>query len=168
MKNQDTNLEPHKPARAHRDDPDYQDQVREFVRREVVQNVSILVSRFVGNDEEYLHMFSAFDADQARQLIDDELADDDERRAEIAEDGLDLDDIDDLKQVMGELGLDQCDAEREVFEHWIVTDWLGRQLEAQGECVERDFYGLTIWGRCTTGQAILLDDVICRIFDDLS
>jgi uncharacterized protein DUF3768 len=29
------------------------------------------------------------------------------------------------------------------------------------------FYGLTIWGRACTGQAILLDDVICSIYDEL-
>lgn len=53
----------------------------------------------------------------------------------------------------------------EIFEHWIVSDWLARQLEKRGEVIEHDFHGLTIWGRCTTGQAILLDGVICDIYD---
>ena len=51
----------------------------------------------------------------------------------------------------------------EVFEHWIVSDWLADKLEAQEEAVERDFFGLTIWGRCTTGQSIYMDGVIGRI-----
>ena len=56
------------------------------------------------------------------------------------------------------------DPERnEVYEHWIVSDWLARKLEKRGEVVEQDFHGLTIWGRCCTGQAILLDHVIQQI-----
>jgi hypothetical protein len=55
----------------------------------------------------------------------------------------------------------------EIYEHWIVSDWLARRLEERGEVIERDFYGLTLWGRACTGQAILLDDVICAIYDEL-
>jgi hypothetical protein len=55
----------------------------------------------------------------------------------------------------------------EIYEHWIVSNWLADQLEKRGEVIERDFYGLTIWGRACTGQAILLDDVICSIYDEL-
>jgi len=55
----------------------------------------------------------------------------------------------------------------EIYEHWIVSDWLADKLEARGEVIESDFYGLTIWGRACTGQAILLDDVICSIYDEL-
>ena len=54
----------------------------------------------------------------------------------------------------------------EAYEHWIVSDWLGRHLKERGEMVE-DVYCLTIWGRCTTGQSILLDRVICDIYDDI-
>lgn len=56
---------------------------------------------------------------------------------------------------------------REAFEHWIVSDWLAGKLEAAGEMVSHDIHGLTIWGRCTTGQAILLDAVICGIYNDM-
>lgn len=54
----------------------------------------------------------------------------------------------------------------EALEHWIVTDWLARKLEERGEMVG-EFMGLTIWGRTTSGQAILLDSVICDIYDAL-
>ena len=54
----------------------------------------------------------------------------------------------------------------EPYEFWIVTDWLGDKLKAQGEIVA-DFMGFTIWGRTTTGQAILLDYVISKICHDL-
>lgn len=32
----------------------------------------------------------------------------------------------------------------EIFEHWIVSDWLAEKLEAEGERINRDFAGLTI------------------------
>lgn len=55
----------------------------------------------------------------------------------------------------------------EVYEHWIVSRWLADKLEARGEKVDRDFAGLTVWARTTTGQAILLDGVIRDIVRDL-
>jgi len=53
----------------------------------------------------------------------------------------------------------QSETELEVYEHWIVSDWLGRQLVKRGEIVG-EFMGLTIWGRTCTGQAVYLDEVI--------
>src|SRR5690606_9921461 len=44
--------------------------------------------------------------------------------------------------------------DREVFEHWAVSNWLADALEARGEKVDRDFAGLNVWARTTTGQAI--------------
>lgn len=52
----------------------------------------------------------------------------------------------------------------EVFEHWAVTDWLADKLEAAGEKVDRDFAGLYVWARTTTGQNIAMDGVIQRIY----
>ena len=54
--------------------------------------------------------------------------------------------------------------EREVFEHWIVSEWLGRRLVERGEKVDFDFCNLTIWARTTTGQAISMDGVIREIY----
>lgn len=51
------------------------------------------------------------------------------------------------------------DEPQEVYEWWIVTPWFGEKLKEHGEVVlER--WGGWIWGRCCTGQAIYLDDVI--------
>ena len=58
--------------------------------------------------------------------------------------------------------------EREVFEHWIVSRWLGEKLAAKGEKVDFDFAGLVIWARTTTGQAIYMDHVIQQIAKDLA
>ncbi len=57
--------------------------------------------------------------------------------------------------------------QREALEHWIVSDWLADKLTERGEMVSKDIHDLTIWGRSCTGQAILLDEVICQIYDGL-
>jgi len=54
----------------------------------------------------------------------------------------------------------------EVLEHWIVSDWLAHELKERGETVG-EFAGLTIWGRCTTGQSIALDHGIQEIAVEL-
>lgn len=57
--------------------------------------------------------------------------------------------------------------QREIFEHWIVSDWLADKLAAKGERVEKDFFGMAIWGRTTTGQGIVNDSVIGEIYADI-
>lgn len=48
----------------------------------------------------------------------------------------------------------------EIYEWWMVSGFLCEKLKEQGYCVVED---LNIWGRTTTGQAILLDYVITKI-----
>lgn len=57
--------------------------------------------------------------------------------------------------------------DREVYEHWAVSDWLADKLEAHGEKVDRDFSGWNVWARTTTGQSISADSVIERIVAEL-
>jgi len=57
--------------------------------------------------------------------------------------------------------------QNEALEHWNVSDYLARKLEEKGEMINRDFYGLTVWGRTCSGQAILLDGVISSICEDM-
>jgi hypothetical protein len=59
------------------------------------------------------------------------------------------------------------DYRQEIFEHWIVSSWLANKLEEQGETVVRDFYGLDIWCRATTGQAIYIDWVVQKIYNEV-
>lgn len=54
----------------------------------------------------------------------------------------------------------------EVYEHWVVSDWLQRKLAEKGE-ITGDLCGLTIWGRCCTGQSMVLDSVIQEITREL-
>lgn len=64
---------------------------------------------------------------------------------------------------------DLCEGEdiepyyRKVYEHWAVSSWLADKLIAHGEKVDKDFAGMCVWARTTTGQAIYADDVIERI-----
>jgi len=62
-----------------------------------------------------------------------------------------------------EFDIDFHDFQPEIFEHWIVSDYLADKLEEHGHKVLRDFFGMTVWCRPTTGQAILLDVVISEI-----
>lgn len=55
---------------------------------------------------------------------------------------------------------------KEIFEWWIVTEYLYKQLKEKGEPVlewGNNYY----WGRCTTGQAIMLDHVIGKICEEM-
>ena len=51
-------------------------------------------------------------------------------------------------------------------EYWVVTKWFAKKLSDAGQMVY-DWIGMWIWGRFTTGQAILLDYVIGRIGEDM-
>lgn len=55
---------------------------------------------------------------------------------------------------------------QEIFEWWIVSEYLYNKLKEKGESVlewGNNYY----WGRGTTGQAILLDYVISEICKDM-
>jgi len=56
----------------------------------------------------------------------------------------------------------------EIYEHWIVSDWLADRLAEKGEKVDKDFAGLTVWARTTAGQGIALDAVIQAIVADVN
>ncbi len=55
----------------------------------------------------------------------------------------------------------------EVYEHWIVnSSWAADDLRAYGQIVF-EFGGLTIFGRCATGQSLSLDGWVRRLMRDL-
>lgn len=72
----------------------------------------------------------------------------------------------DWRELCNEQDIEPYD--REVFEHWAVTDWFADQLIKHGEKVDKDFAGLCVWARTTTGQAIAADYVLERIAADLT
>jgi hypothetical protein len=69
----------------------------------------------------------------------------------------------DWQALCADFEIETGDYAREVYEHWAVSGWLADKLEAQGERIDHDFAGLHVWSRTTTGQAISMDGVICRI-----
>jgi len=75
--------------------------------------------------------------------------------------------IGDWQGAAEDVGVDEP-YQREVFEHWIVSDWLADQLEARGEKVDKDFAGMVVWARTTSGQGIASDSVIEAIAADLN
>lgn len=56
--------------------------------------------------------------------------------------------------------------QREVFEHWAVSNYLAEKLTAHGEKVG-DFDFFKVWARTTTGQAISIDGVIETIVREM-
>tara|TARA_B100000282_G_C31645729_1_gene450640 strand:+ start:175 stop:525 length:351 start_codon:yes stop_codon:yes gene_type:complete len=54
----------------------------------------------------------------------------------------------------------------EVFEYWVVTNWLARKLIEHDQCVT-EIENIYIWSRTTTGQSIALDYVIIQIASSL-
>lgn len=63
--------------------------------------------------------------------------------------------------------VDDLDNEpQEVYEWWLVTSFLGEKLKEHGEVILNNGSDY-IWGRCTTGQAIMLDNVISDICADI-
>jgi len=55
----------------------------------------------------------------------------------------------------------------EAYEHWIVDRWFAEKLEAKGEMISYDIYGLVVWGRTDTNQEILVDDVVRQIYNEM-
>ena len=144
---------------------EYQRDCADMVRREVYLCISQLVSDIAGKDDyDGDWLFKAFDADYAREMVEFEAAKYPDDYDELAD--LDLSDDDDLREAMDLVGVDYCDAEREVLEHWAISPWLADKLERRGELVVRDWHGLTVWCRCTSGRAISIDSVIEDIFDE--
>lgn len=160
---------------------DYQEKVGKLVERGVISNVSQLVNDLTGSDlgEDWFDMHRATpDADDYNDNIPDSItvqihgSNDTGWSYVINSPGRQTKASDfnteflAWQAVYDHESLDYPDG-REVFEHWIVSEWFADKLEAAGEVIEKDFHGLTIWGRTCSGQAILLDSVICDIYDAL-
>lgn len=89
-----------------------------------------------------------------------------ERLKQLVEDTTDLQDYpDEIDEEIS--GLEELETEmQEIFEWWAVSSFLAEDLKKQGEPV-CDTGSVWVWGRTTTGQAILLDGVISRICSDM-
>lgn len=127
------------------------------------------------------HIINTMDRDDLRSYLTDNAVEfkDDEHEFDIDVDTVEHVDTNELRR----LALEHVEAEyngwedfcrdqsieperSEVCEHWIVDNWFAGKLEAKGHPIARDFLGMTIWGRPTTGQSISLDSVILEIARD--
>jgi len=75
-------------------------------------------------------------------------------------------DSDELRELAEEFDIECDELPQEIFEWWIISEFLYRKLKEKGEPVlewGNNYY----WGRTTTGQAILLDRVISEICFDM-
>lgn len=165
-----------------------QQDLRDFVRREVGDCVSHLVYTLTQSPVlEVLWRVDAIDYEDGFDIwrcepdLDDyrEQADDD-LEVHLHPDGIDEwawtydgdlhtgyeTEFEAYKDAYETLDLDKPEGS-EVFEHWIVSNWFADKLAEYGHPVNKDFIGLTIWGRPTTGQAIYMDGVIEEIYSDL-
>lgn len=166
--------------------------LRKFVEREVVQNISMLVQHllehpdcFSGSDyhwDDLLDLGRTVDWEEAAiDALDDWTSEDcrtwiDDYEEEIEQASeRELKDIilrhlkedEGLQDFVEEEGVDIDPYEREALEFWIVSDFLQRKLGEKGEATTDNLFGLTVWGRTTSGQAILLDSVIAEIALDM-
>ena len=147
-------------------------QIEQFVGREVFHCVSQLVTELTSKAEH----FPEYEED-LYGAWHSPLTEEDCRNAYTARSGRLLreelftsgmpDDCDTWQEACAMYDVDPSDYQRKVLEHWIVSDWLANRLEEHGELVLRDFFGLTVWGRTCSDQAISLDGVIGQIFDEL-
>lgn len=109
---------------------------KELVRTDILQSVNMLI------EAKYPYWFE--DAENLYYTND-----------ELLDMGYDEDELEDVRY----------DNMKEVFEFWLVTDWLASKLREYNEVIiEVD--DLVIWGRTCTGQAIYVDGLIQEIAED--
>ncbi len=75
----------------------------------------------------------------------------------------------DLEEIANHFNINIDDARstpHEIYEYWIVTSYMYEKLKAEGQPVF-EWGNNCYWGRCTTGQAILLDHVISLICEEM-
>ena len=144
--------------------------LQQFVDREVITCVSMLISELVHKDKYRDELFPICVQD------DWENAAKDSGWSDPTEDeyGANIYTHEDGTTYAAKNFHDLCEAfeiepqQIEAYEHWVVSEWLADKLISKGEMVLKDFYGLTIWGRTNCGQAIMLDGVIQEIYSELT
>ena len=141
-------------------------EVESLVRHEVIYCATMAVEALLNTEEhleDYYYLRQVEDYEQA--FIDH---DEDEKQEWLTEQALNTDcmDEDDFISACNDLNIDPH--YHDVYEYWIVSNFLAARLKEHGEIVETDFHGLTIWGRTTTGQSITCDYVIAQIAEDIA
>lgn len=169
-----------------------QDIKRKFVEREVYSCVTSMVEYIIKQGfEDREAPFSMDDLtnyytdnsskieilEEKKEQLDEEITDiendieeledgeDNEKEIQVKEEEKEKleEEIQNIENQIEELEREQ-DEPNEVYEWWMVSSWLCNKLKEHGEVVLEDE---SIWGRCCTGQAILLDGVISEICTEM-
>lgn len=146
----------------------------QFVSREVVHCVSTLLYELGGKADEFPDytddLYDAF-----KGLPDHEEAAMNQGWKEAENGGFvyedesfpEVSDAETWEELCQDNSIDADEYAPDIYEHWIISDYLAEKLEAHDHRILRDFFGMTIWCRPTTGQAILLDGVISQICEEM-
>ena len=154
-----------------------QEVLGKLVGREVIQNVSHLVDHFLQNPDalrgsgySYYDLLDIAEVPDYETSIENWIHDIGKNELEEFCQDNDIYNLDDHIELIG--AEDFCAEHdidiryKEALEFWAVSKYMGRKLREHGEAV-MELFGLTIWGRTTSGQAILLDRVIEDIGHDM-
>jgi hypothetical protein len=151
-----------------------EEQTQRIISQEILSNQTMLVNHLLSGYDE-ANEFSIDDIENLYYTPKEELLEYIENTLDNTEindllDGLGEDWLKDLTQeILEEIAQDTgLDSEpQEIYQWYLVTDWLGDNLKAIGEPVLENDYG-TWWGRTCCGQAIELDGTIQKIVDNLN
>ena len=133
-----------------------QNRLRQLVDKHVYVNQTILVNNLLMNGTiEYKDVSNKYE-----DLKDDEVV---EATKELMKEDKELSYEGAKSQAIENLKDKQ--APREIYEWWIVSEWLESKLKENGQPILKTDCG-SWWGRCGTGQAVFLDSVIEKIYKD--
>ena len=129
------------------------DDLRDDLIRQARKEIAALTETLIDYEE-------GDDKDELQEKLDEQIT----ALADLPRYDVDLENwIEDNEGIFDNLpDFESCRRDREIYEYWIVSDWLAEKLRARGEFVG-DLCDLNVWGRTTSGQAILLDYVINQI-----
>lgn len=139
-------------------------EIENFVQNNIILNQSALVEHLFDTDDFQYEDIENMNIKKCSECGDDvrECTDEEIEAKELLQGAYMCTGCD---ATYGEAAADDLDASQEVFEWWLVSEYLARKLKERGEPVLENDYG-TWWGRTTTGQAIAMDSVIEKIWVD--
>ena len=155
--------------------------IKELVETEVIYFISPLIDDLLKEEkyrEEFYHLTTSTDWDEAEKAINQNICvvqidagnlwgvyDKDNKYYTVEPKHEHKKEA--IKVFFDDLNWDLFSYNCEVCEYWLISEWLANKLEDKGETVEKDFMGLIVWGRTTTGQAIWCDWIIQEIYNEL-
>lgn len=144
-----------------------QEELRQFVQREVIYCQSMLVDELIGNETfslEDVENISYTACSDCGGIVREATQEECEKHDLPFQETFICDSCD---FTYGEGAYEELNTEhQEIFEWYICSDWLADRLQEKGEPMLRNDWGVW-WGRTCTGQAILLDSVIKTIYKEL-